>query len=71
MPTYYVRYRKTGPTGVYSVIANNREAAVALVARSAAAGEEFDIMDVNTFGYSDVVSATGPTGPTGATGNNP
>jgi hypothetical protein len=70
MPTFYVRYRKKGPTGVYSVIANNREAAVALVTKSAAAGEEFDITDINTAGYSDVASATGPTGPSGATGLN-
>jgi hypothetical protein len=70
MPTYYVRYRKTGPTGVFSVIANNREAAVALVTKTAAAGEEFDITDMNTIGYADVASVTGPTGPSGITGNN-
>ena len=67
MATYYIMYRKTGPTAVYSVIANNRESAMALVRNSAAAGEEFDIMDANTYGYT-TASATGPTGPSGPTG---
>lgn len=62
MATFYVRYRKKGPTGVYSVIATNREAAKAIVRASAAAGEEFDIQDVNEYGY-EIASATGPTGP--------
>jgi hypothetical protein len=64
MATFYVKYRKIGPTGVFSVIANNREQAVLLVKNSAAAGEEFDIWDVNTSGYS-ITSTTGPTGATG------
>ena len=62
MPTFYVRYRKKGPTGVYSVVASNIEPARSAVAKSAAAGEEFDIMDANTVGY-EIVAATGPTGP--------
>jgi hypothetical protein len=62
MPTFYVRYRKTGPTAVYSVVASNIESARAAVVRSAAAGEEFDIMDANTVGY-ELAAATGPTGP--------
>lgn len=62
MPTYYVRYRKKGPTGVYSVIAASPEAAKLYVARSAVAGEEFDILDTNTSGY-EVAAVTGPTGP--------
>ena len=68
MATYYVKYRKTGPTAVYSVIANNRDSAIALVTASAAAGEEFAIWDANTGGFS-LTSATGPTGPSGATGS--
>ena len=62
MPTFYVRYRKNGPVGVYSVVASNVESAKAAVARSALAGEEFDILDANSVGY-EIVSATGPTGP--------
>jgi hypothetical protein len=61
MPTFYVRYRKKGPTGVFSVIAANRNDAISMVRKSATAGEEFDIMDVNTAGY-EITSATGPTG---------
>jgi hypothetical protein len=62
MPTFYVRYRKKGPTGVYSVVASNMESAKMAVAKTAAAGEEFDILDVNTSGY-EIAAATGPTGP--------
>lgn len=62
MPTYYVRYRKKGPTGVFSVIANTKEAAISMVNRSGAAGEEFDILDTNLIGY-EIASVTGPTGP--------
>lgn len=69
MAVYYVKYRKIGPQAVFSVIANNRQAALTLVANSAAAGEEFDIWDANQFGHSGLVSATGPTGPSGATGS--
>lgn len=61
MPTYYVRFRKKGPTGVYSVIAADPDTARSIVRRSAAAGEEFDILDVNTAGY-EIASVTGPTG---------
>ena len=67
MATYYIKYRKTGPQAVFSVIANNREQALAIVRASAAPGEDFDIWDINTSGY-NITSATGPTGPTGATG---
>jgi hypothetical protein len=67
MATYYIKYRKTGPTAVYSVIANNRDAAIALVTASAAAGEEFAIWDANLSGYT-LASVTGPTGPSGNTG---
>jgi hypothetical protein len=62
MPTYYVKYRKNGPTAVYSVIAADAEAAKSMVRRSGAPGEEFDIWDANTTGYS-IASVTGPTGP--------
>ena len=62
MPTYYVRYRKKGPTGVYSVIAATRDAARSIVRTSAAAGEEFEILDANESGY-EIAAATGPTGP--------
>jgi hypothetical protein len=62
MATYYVRYRKKGPTGVYSVIAATKEAAISIVRTSIAPGEEFDIMDVNLSGY-EITSTTGPTGP--------
>lgn len=62
MPTFYVKYRKKGPTGVYSVIAPTVDAAKSIVRTSAAAGEEFDILDANTSGYG-IASVTGPTGP--------
>jgi hypothetical protein len=62
MPTYYVRYRKKGPTSVYSVVASTIESARAAVRLSAAAGEEFDILDANTVGY-EIAAVTGPTGP--------
>lgn len=61
MPTFYVRYRKKGPTGVFSVIAANVDTAKSMVRKSAAAGEEFDILDANTVGY-EIASVTGPTG---------
>jgi hypothetical protein len=62
MPTFYVRQRKTGPIGVYSVVAPTREAAKSIVRASAAAGEEFEILDVNEYGY-EIAAVTGPTGP--------
>jgi hypothetical protein len=62
MPTFYVKYRKNGPVGVFSVIAADVDAAKSMVRKSAAAGEEFDILDANTSGYS-IASVTGPTGP--------
>jgi hypothetical protein len=62
MPTFYVRYRMTGPTGVFSVVAVDADQAREIVRNSAAAGEEFDILDVNTAGY-EIEAATGPTGP--------
>jgi hypothetical protein len=62
MATFYVRYRSTGPVGVYSVVAVDADAAKAIVRNSAAAGAEFDILDVNLYGY-EVAAATGPTGP--------
>jgi hypothetical protein len=67
MATYYVQYRKNGPVGVYSVIANNREAAIQLVKNSGVTGEEFAIYETNTYGFA-ATAATGPTGATGATG---
>ena len=52
MAIYYVKYRKTGPTAVFSVIANNRESRHrAGDGSSAAAGEEFAIWDANTGGF--------------------
>jgi hypothetical protein len=62
MPTFYVQYRRNGPVGVYSVDAADADQAREIVRNSAAAGEEFDIMDVNTSGYPQT-AATGPTGP--------
>lgn len=62
MATFYVRQRKKGPTGVLAVVASTRESALSAVAKSAAVGEEFDIMDVNTIGYAET-AVTGPTGP--------
>ena len=62
MPTFYVRYRKKGPTGVYAVVASTVESAKSAVRASAAAGEEFDILDVNSYGY-EIAGTTGPTGP--------
>jgi hypothetical protein len=62
MATFYVRQRKKGPTGVLAVVASTRESAMSAVAKSAAAGEEYDILDVNTSGY-EIAAVTGPTGP--------
>lgn len=62
MATFYVRQRKKGPTGVLAVVASTRESAMAAVAKSAAAGEEYDVLDVNLVGY-ELVATTGPTGP--------
>ena len=66
MATYYVQARKTGPSVVYVITANSRQAAIAILAGSAAAGEEYDVMDASTTLAS--TGTTGPTGPTGATG---
>jgi hypothetical protein len=62
MPTYYVRNRKKGPTGVLIVVASTVESAKSAVRTSAAAGEEYEILDVNTYGY-EIAGVTGPTGP--------
>lgn len=63
MATWYIRQRLKGPVGIITVQANTREAAVAILAQSAAAGSEYEIWDASTS-----LAATGTTGPTGPTG---
>jgi hypothetical protein len=63
MATYYIRQRLKGPVGVITVQANTRDAAVAILAQSAAAGTEYEILEASTN-----LAATGTTGPTGPTG---
>jgi hypothetical protein len=66
MPTYYIRQRLKGPVGIITVIANSRQAALAILMQSAAAGTEYEILDASTTLAS--TGTTGPTGPSGATG---
>lgn len=63
MATYYVKNRKTGPVGVLIVEATSPEDAMSKVLRSAAAGEEYDIMAADTVNSSGITGVTGPTGP--------
>lgn len=63
MATYYIRQRLKGPVGIMAIQANTKEAAIAILTQSAAAGTEYDILDAST-----VLAATGTTGPTGPTG---
>jgi hypothetical protein len=63
MATYYIRQRLKGPVGVITVQANTRDAAVAILAQSSAAGTEYEILEASTN-----LAATGTTGPTGPTG---
>lgn len=63
MATYYIRQRLKGPVGIITVQANTRQAAIAILVQSAAAGTEYDILDASTD-----LAATGTTGPTGPTG---
>lgn len=63
MATYYIRQRLKGPVGIIAVQANTRDAAVAILAQSAAAGTEYEILEAST-----TLAATGTTGPTGPTG---
>jgi len=69
MATYYIRQRLKGPVGVITVQANTRQAAIAILASSAAAGSEYEILDAAT----DLAATgtTGPTGPTGLMGDEP
>lgn len=66
MATYYIRQRLKGPVGIITVIANNRDAAIAILTGSAAPGAEYEIFDAST--TLATTGTTGPTGPTGATG---
>lgn len=63
MATYYIRQRLKGPTGIITIQANTKEAALAILAQSAAAGSEYEIQDIST-----TLAATGTTGPTGPSG---
>lgn len=45
MPEFIVRFRKTSPITDETVTANSREAAIAQVVATAAAGEEIAVMD--------------------------
>jgi hypothetical protein len=63
MATFYIRQRLKGPVGIITVQANTREAAIAILANSAAAGSEYEILDASV-----ALAATGTTGPTGPSG---
>jgi len=63
MATFYIKQRLKGPIGIITVQANTRQAALAILAQSAAAGTEYEILDA-----SPDLAATGTTGPTGPTG---
>lgn len=63
MATYYIKQRLKGPVGIITVVANSRQAAIAILTQSAAAGTEYEILDAST-----VLAATGTTGPTGPSG---
>lgn len=66
MATYYIRQRLLGPTGIITIQANTRAAAIAILVQSAAAGTEYQISDASL----DLAATgtTGPTAPTGMTG---
>jgi hypothetical protein len=64
MATFYIRQRLKGPVGIITIQANTRQAALAILAQSAAAGTEYEILDASTS-----LASTGTTGPTGATGS--
>lgn len=66
MATWYIRNRLKGPVGVTTVQANTRNAAIAILTQSAAAGTEYEIWDAAT----DLATTgtTGPTAPSGMTG---
>jgi hypothetical protein len=66
MATYYIRQRLKGPVGIITVQANTREAAIAILAQSAAAGTEYEVLDASTF--LATTGTTGPTAPSGMTG---
>jgi hypothetical protein len=63
MATFYIRQRLKGPIGIVTVQANTREAAIAILAQSAAPGTEYDVLDAST-----VLATTGTTGPTAPSG---
>jgi hypothetical protein len=63
MATYFIRQRLKGPIGIISVVANSRQAAIAILTQSAAPGTEYEIFDAST-----ALAATGTTGPTGPLG---
>lgn len=63
MATFYLRQRLKGPVGIITIQANTKEAAIAILTQSAAAGSEYEILEASTF-----LAATGTTGPTGPSG---
>jgi hypothetical protein len=66
MATFYIRQRLKGPVGIITVQANSRQAAIAILVQSAAAGTEYEILEAST--NLAATGTTGPTGPSGATG---
>ncbi len=59
--TFYVKYRLTGAESVYSVIADDAQTAISRVVHLATTGQEYDVSQINLYGYAGLTPATGPT----------